>query len=176
MESVKKSKNLIIGLIIVAVVVGLLFYLAQQGGDGGVESEDKTAEELKKLVVPKVGEEAPEEGVGAPGKIAEGETGKTGQQYWVFETELREGKLDPFEFRLPVGNLLGISIMNSENKSHTVHISSENSFVPNFIERTIAAGGTGSFRTQVLEIGEYDVFCTTCKEEVVGKFVVVPKL
>ncbi len=175
----EKNKKLIIWLVVAVIVIvtGLLLYLVQQEqGGGGAGSGERTAKELQDLVIPKVNEEAPEEGVGVPGKIAEGESSKPGQQYWVFETELREGKLDPFEFRLPVDNLLGISILNSEDKEHAVNISSESSFVPNFIERTIASGGTGSFRTQVLEIGEYSVFCTTCKEEVVGKFVVVPKL
>ncbi len=171
-----KQKSLIIGLVILIVVVAavLLFSGGEPGVPGG-ESGDRTAKELENLALPKVGEESPEEGVGVPGKIAEGETGNKEQQYWVFETELKDGKLDPFEFRVPVDNLLGISILNSGDKEHTVNISSDSSFVPNFIERTIVPGGTGSFRTQVLEIGEYDVFCTTCKEEVVGKFVVVPK-
>ena len=171
-----KQKSLIIGLVILIVVVAAVL-LFSGGGPGvpGGEGEEKTAKELQDLVIPKVNEEAPEEGVGVPGKITEGETGNKEQQYWVFETELREGKLDPFEFRVPVGDILGISILNGEDKEHTVNISSESSFVPNFIERTIAPGDTGSFRTQVLEIGGYDVICTTCKEEVVGKFVVVPK-
>ncbi len=171
-----KQKSLIIGLVILIVVVAAVL-LFSGGGPGvpGGENGDRTAKELENLTLPKVGEESPEEGVGVPGKITEGESGNKEQQYWVFETELKDGKLTPFEFRVPVDNLLGISILNSEDKEHTVNISSESSFMPNFIERTITSGGTGSFRTQVLEIGEYDVLCSTCKEEVIGKFVVVPK-
>ncbi|MCP6720004.1 MAG: hypothetical protein KJI72_01580 [Patescibacteria group bacterium] len=181
MDPGKRGKNLIIGLVVlagIAIIVGFVVRGIQQGGGliiGGVGGEERTAKELQDLIVPKVGEEAPEEGVGVPGKIAEGESGNPGQQYWVFETELREGKLDPFEFRVPVGDLLGISIMNSENEDQTVHISGASAFAPNFIERTIAPGGTASMRTQVLELGEYNVLCTTCKTQVVGKFVVVPK-
>lgn len=178
----KKSHKVLVGLIVVAVIAiiaGFVVRGIREGGDlittGGIESEKRTVEELENLALPRVGEEAPEEGVGVPGKIAEGESGKPGQQYWVFETELKDGKLDPFEFRVPVGDLLGISIINGENEKHIVSISGESEFVPNFIERTIAPGGTASMRTQVLELGEYNIFCTTCKEEIVGKFVVVPK-
>ena len=140
-----------------------------------ISGQDKETTTNKNLVIPKVGDKSPGEGVGVPGKIAEGESDKPSQQYWVFETELKEGKLNPFEFRLPIGDLLGISIKNSEDKEHIVQISGKSEFVPNFIKRTIAPGKEASFTTQVLEAGEFDIICPTCKNQVIGKFVVVPK-
>ncbi len=130
-----------------------------------------TIKEIKKVKVPTIGDNPPKEGVGVPGKVAEGE--KEGQKYYVFETELKNGKLDPYELRVKQDDLLGISITNLEDKEHTVHISSENSFIPNFIERKIAPGASGFMRTQVLKPGIYDIICTTCKNEVIGQFIVI---
>lgn len=170
-----KEKLLIFGGVIAAAVILILFFVL--GGTSGLsgKSGERTARELENLDVPRVGEKAPEEGVGAPSKIAEGEKGKPGQEYWVFETELRDEKLNPFEFRLPVGDILGISIANREDKEHIVYITTASSFSPSFIERTIAPNGTEAMITHVLEVGEYDVLCKTCKTQVVGRFVVVPK-
>lgn len=168
------NKKTLIGAVVVIVVLiaGIWFLI---GGGPGTPGADRTTEELEKLALPKVGEESPEEGVGVPGKIAEGESGNENQQYWVFETELKDGKLNPFELRVPVGDILGISILNSEDEEHVVSISGGSEFVPSFIERTIAPGGTESMITQTIVVGEYDILCGTCKNEVIGKFVVVPK-
>ena len=168
------NKKILIG-VIAAVVILLVVFLLLRDGIPNAPGADRTVEELGNLAVPEVGEESPEEGVGVPGKIAEGESGNENQQYWVFETELKDGKLNPFELRVPVGDLLGISVLNSENEEHTVSISGGSEFVPSFIERTIAPGGTESMITQTIVVGEYDVLCSTCKDEVIGKFVIVPK-
>jgi len=137
------------------------------------EEKQSRIEELDDLKIPTIGEISPEEGVGVPGKVVDGE--KEGQEYYVFEAELKDGILNPREFRIKQGNLLGISIINAEKETHIVHISTKSAFTPNFIEREIVSDTSGFMRTQVLESGVYDIICTTCKNEVIGQFIVVPK-
>lgn len=142
---------------------------------GEKEEAEEIIKTLTVLPIPRVGDEPPSEEVGAPGKIAVGEKDKPDQEYWVFETELKNSKLDPYEFRIPLNDLFGLSVTNSEDQDHTVYISSESSFAPNFIQRIISPGKSSSIRTQVLKLGIYDIKCSTCDEEVIGQFVVVPK-
>jgi plastocyanin len=165
------KKTLTITIVAVVVLVAAIVLLTGTKGPG----TERSIGDLEKLDLPRVGEEAPEVGVGVPGEIAEGETGNVGQEYWIFETELKDGKLNPFEFRVPVGDIIGIAILNGESETHTVSIFGPGKFVPNEIERTIAPGDSATIRTQALEAGVYDVLCSTCKEQVIGNFIIVPK-
>jgi len=152
---------------VLAIGIGVWFAYFPAGQKSG-------GRDVSKLTVPKPGDASPEEGVAVPALIREGESQNKEQQYWTFRGELKNGALEPFEFRLPVNDIMGLVLVNGETKPHTFRIFGPSFFVPNEFNAVIAPGAEDFFKTQVLVPGEYDILCSDCEKEIVGKIVAVP--
>jgi len=176
-----KKKNVYILLIVITVLVIIVIWTSlnnetvkeietiegavldqEQGVVGGLAGGVQTP-----TIIPNEGDKSFSKGVGVPSGVTKNDEG---YDYRSFVVVLRDGKLDPFEFRARLHDTIGISLENLDKEDRDVRISD---VVDGQIGGPIKAGDTNFFYIRTIKTGTFDIHCPTCSDPVVGKIVIV---
>jgi len=176
-----QKKNIYIALVVI-IVLALIVIFSGEKKEGVSEESNLTEEviseidikeELKNLpFIPEQDDEVSVEGLAVP--VAQGIVEATGNNYRDFEVVIKDGKIDPSEFRVRLKDVIGFSLTNVDENSYELDFSII-PIEPAYTYKSSLAGSSQMIRVQLMEEGEFNLGCIGCPEGVIGKIIVFPE-